>query len=221
MDLTNKKTATLAIIWIVISITSVVFLIDFINSLKIDLGFLNIILVMIVFIGPFMLWGFVFAPYLDDDLINVKLDGYYIANLTGYDIITHEPRNYNFILMFNYHKLACYINTSDFENEINDSELKAIYKNFSELKSFNHFEGITNYKINNGNINVRFYESSNPIKIKQNIIDENSYFEWDGKISKDGISMILTKNDSFLNYDLNQYNIEKSSSNTKFCFKKF
>lgn len=220
MDLTNKKTATIAIVYIIISITSLVFILDFMSTTDIKSGIVNIILVPICFIGPFVFWGLVFAPYLDDDLIDVKLNGYYIANLTGYNKFNKESIIYDVLLMFNHHKLACFINTSDFESGLDDSELKIMYKNFSEISSYKHYEGITNIQINNGKINIRFYESFIPKNIENNIIDENSYFEWDGKISKDGMSMILTRNDSFLNYDLNQYKIEKSSINTKFSFKK-
>ncbi|WP_367756111.1 hypothetical protein [Flavobacterium sp. WC2430] len=221
MDLTNKKTATIAVIYIVVSIISLMFILDFMASTDIKSGIVNIILVPICFLGPFIFWGFVFAPYLDDDLIDIKLNGYYIANLIGYNTLNNEPISYDFILMFNHYKMACFINTSDIESEFNDSELKIIYKKFSELRSYKHYEGITKHKINNGKINIRFYESYDTKNIENNIIDENSYFEWDGKIFKDGMSMILTRNDSFLNYDLNQYKIEKSSLNTKFSFKRF
>ena len=141
----------------------------------------------------------------------IKTNGYYLANLKGYN--PDMAMNYNLFFSF------CFNNNGIFGlAETEDEPYIPSIEEYKEFMSMTTLDAFSEIEIEDNKIRIRIYEPDTPKDFEENKVNPNHYTEWSGIITSDGLIMSLSK--SFFSYAEGDYSVIQLAKGLIFNFQK-
>jgi len=142
-----------------------------------------------------------------------RVDGMYVSTFHNGD------HHIKFFMFFNSHNLVGCANSSEVANEkmnVDIEALKSTLLDFAEVSTFEPFEDIARFTVTKNFVHMTFFEPDNHKAYEAGIINKDHYARWEGEFLHNGL--VMSRYDSYLNYNLQRYVEDKSISNLKFTF---